>query len=771
MRSLSQVFAARNFRTDLTSTVATALCWAMVQPVAALAAAPIAAEGSAPTRNLSRPAHEDKVLHALNRFTFGPRPGDEARVRAMGLDKWFEQQLNPASIDDAAFEERMLEFPAMQMKSSDLLKRYPQPNLIKRIAYKEGGPTIPHDPVLQAIYKDQAAYYYMSREGKVDRAKAEAAASAEGTAPAKGGWKKTANAPEESAMKDDMQSGAAQTPEAKKQEVVSDAARARNFNELVPRMPQAQVDELIALPADARFQRIIAMKPMEVFSLFKSVRFNAQSSNAEMPQGIASGMSPLQKETLQALMGSGRMMTSEVLQARLMRDIYSERQLEAVMTDFWLNHFNVYIGKNNDEVFMLPSYERDVIRKHALGKFEDLLVATATAPAMLMYLDNFLSIGPHSKSGVRGAMYGAKNTGLNENYARELMELHTLGVNGGYTQHDVTEVAKVFTGWTTERYGDKAGTFDYNDQRHEPGTKQVLGQVIGQSGETEGHQVLHILATSPATAQFISRKLAVRFVSDNPPQSLVNAMAKAYLASNGDIKEVLRAMYKNSAFWTPEVYRAKLKTPLEYVVSAVRVSGANVENALPLSQSLRTLGMPLYGMQTPNGYAWDQDKWLSTSALVNRMNFALVLSTNRLPGSDVDWSSMMTRSTVTGFQPVSMETGNTVSPEIASKERSLEHIVLGFPASNQTRSTVLSQENDNAARQAAKDFSLGGPGPEGMGPDAMSMVPQNRKGGAGGGLRGRAAMAILGRQDKTPTDPQAATMAGLLIGSPEFQRR
>src|ERR1700743_3777049 len=264
------------------------------------------------------------------------------------------------------------------------------------------------------------------------------------------------------------------------------------------------------------------------------------------------------------------------------------------MTDFWLNHFNVYIKKNQNEPYLLPAYERDVIRPNALGKFEDLLVATAESPAMLVYLDNFQSIGPDSQA-ARNAprlsrfvqnpqvKQALKDRGLNENYARELIELHTLGVQcevsqdhpisaldkacgHGYTQQDVTQVAKVLTGWTIDQPFHSGG-FQFQQRRHEPGSKTVMGQTISEDGQREGLQVLHMLATSPATAKFISTKLAVRFLSATPSPALVDRMAKEFVASNGDIKTVLRTMFNWPEFWSPEVYRAKVKQPGGLVVS------------------------------------------------------------------------------------------------------------------------------------------------------------------------------------------------------------
>jgi uncharacterized protein (DUF1800 family) len=438
--------------------------------------------------------------------------------------------------------------------------------------------------------------------------------------------------------------------------------------------------------------------------------------------------------------------------------------LEAVMTDFWLNHFNVYVRKNQNEPYLIPAYERDVIRPNALGKFEDLLVATAKSPAMLMYLDNWQSIGPDSQAAKQGpqmARYARnpqvqaalKDRGLNENYGRELMELHTLGVNGGYTQKDVTEVAKVFTGWTVAPPQQGGGfQFQFDVRRHQPGSKTVLGKTIKENGMNEGLELLHTLATSPATAKFISTKLAVRFVSDDPPPALVDRMAESFLASNGDIKTVLRTMFESPEFWAPAAERSKVKTPEEFVVSAVRASGATVNNSLALVQALDKLGMPLYGMQTPNGYSWMSEPWVSTGALVSRMNFALLLAGDRIPGVRTDWTKLLGEPSIAGKQ-VAMEAGDgVVDPEVAAKEKKLELILLGQPLSDKTRAAVLGQSNDvTAAIQAAKDFQIGA--------------------GGAGAARVFAAGGAAAQRNAVPDDRQAAVMAGLMLGSPEFQRR
>lgn len=472
------------------------------------------------------------------------------------------------------------------------------------------------------------------------------------------------------------------------------------------------------------------------------------------------------------------MIGAELLESRMIRDVYSERQLEAVMTDFWLNHFNVYIRKNQNEPYMLPEYEREVIRPNALGKFEALLVATAKSPAMLMYLDNWQSIGPDSMAAKNSGRYAQraqnpqvqqalKDRGLNENYARELMELHTLGVQcevsqdhpvsaldpacgQGYTQQDVTQVAKVLTGWTIDQPF-RGGGYQFEERRHEPGTKAVLGKTIAENGEAEGTQVLHMLATSPATAKFISTKLAVRFVSDTPPPALVDRMAKAFLASGGDIKTVLRTMFDAPEFWSPEVYRAKVKTPEEFVISAVRASGAEVNNAIPLVQALDKLGMPFYGMQTPNGYSWIAEPWVNTGDLVSRMNFALGLSSDRIPGVQTDWTRLLGE-TEAGMESATLTT-SAANGASAAKEEKLELMLLGQPVSDRTRSTVLQQfQNQTMQQQAIKDFPIR---PNDFEPMAQVLNPD----------------AALNRQTRPPQDREAAMMAGLLLGSPEFQRR
>ena len=362
----------------------------------------------------------------------------------------------------------------------------------------------------------------------------------------------------------------------------------------------------------------------------------------------------------------------ELSEQKLLRAVYSERQLQEGLADFWFNHFNVDARKGAVR-FLLTEYERDTIRPRVFGKFRDLLGADAKSPAMLFYLDNWMSADPGAearrirrpgrfgRSGRSGqgrsgnplsppqvqppqVQQGNANApnlrrvknGLNENYARELMELHTLGVDGGYTQKDVTEVARAFTGWTIQapRLG---GGFRFEPRLHDGGRKVVLGHVIeAGGGESDGEQVLDILARHPATARFLATKLVRRFVSDTPPPALVDRAASRFRETDGDLREVMRTILTAPEFFAPAANRAKVKTPFEFVVSAVRATGADVQNALPLVRQMRDLGMPLYFCQPPTGYADTADAWVNTGALVNRMNFALALTSNTMRGIVVD---------------------------------------------------------------------------------------------------------------------------------------
>ena len=373
-------------------------------------------------------------------------------------------------------------------------------------------------------------------------------------------------------------------------------------------------------------------------------------------------MTPEQAEAVRV----ERQALTELMQAKLLRAAYSDRQLEEVMVDFWFNHFNVFSGKGQVRVY-LNEYERDAIRPHVFGSFRALLQATAESPAMLFYLDNWQSSAPEgaptaaprpgnsrmnprnpnrmpagSGNQTRPGQLNRQRTladlppgpqnrrgGLNENYARELMELHTLGVEGGYTQKDVQEVARAFTGWTiaNPRQG---GAFRFEPRMHDDGEKIVLGKTIkAGGGKKDGEMVLDLLANHPSTANFIASKLARRFVADEPPKALVERAARRFRETGGSIREVVRTIVTSPELFAPEAYRAKVKSPFEFVVSAVRATGIDMNNAMPLVMAVRNLGMPLYGCQPPTGYSDKAEAWVNSGALLNRMNFAVSLTASR----------------------------------------------------------------------------------------------------------------------------------------------
>ena len=619
---------------------------------------------------------DEKILQVLNRFTYGPRAGDLERVRAMGLNAWFIQQMNPSKIDDSALEARLASYPAMQLSLSQLMESYPSNNMI-RATMNGRGPGFPGGEAEKAIYADQVFREKNKKKGSNPDALD------------------------------------ADTP---------------------PPSPQ-EIADLLALPPDKRFSALCRMKLPQLRQL-------RQALVGEQREHLTDGFTPRQLEQLAAFNGPEGVVAAEDVQSKLLRDIYTERQLNEVMVDFWLNHFNVYMKKSQQAPYYIAAYEREAIRAHALGHFEDLLVATAASPAMLNYLDNSSSVGPRSIFATRiqrGFGQPKRPSGLNENYARELMELHTVGVNGGYTQQDVTEVAKVFTGWTVSprRPGDEPIQAEFDINKHEPGPKLVMGVLIKENGEREGLQVLHLLATSPKTAQFICTKLAVRFVNDDPPQAMVDRMAKTFLSTRGDIRQVLGTMINSPEFFSRSNYRAKVKTPQDFVVSAVRASGAEVTSPGALVNVVADLGMPIYGMQTPNGYSMKADPWNNTSSLIERMNFALALSSNRVAGVTTDWQTAL------GDQQASL------TPD--QKEELLEHKLLQLSVSDKTRQTIIDQISTDASQQVAS---------------LRQVAVKDRR---------RDPLALPGRLQPNPSfvgiDSESALAAGLLFGSPEFQRR
>ncbi len=641
----------------------------------------------ADAQSKAKPLTENqKISHVLNRLGFGARPGDIEKVKAVGVQKYIEQQLNAPVSDSAEVTARLKNFEVLDMETPEIFAKYPNGGALLR-----------------------------KLEGRNRN-------------------KQTAAMP--------------------------------NNNRA---MPDGEVNE-----DERRAQQ-------------QKIREYYQKYDLRPPAQI----------------------TQQMQASRIVRAVYSENQLQEAMTDFWLNHFNVYAGKAAVRWF-IPSYERDVIRKNALGNFKDLVKGTAQHPAMLFYLDNFQSMSPNTqignnrqnqrmqkalqsgqlnprqrerlkKRGLSDEQIGQRikqaqnmtkqpkqQRGINENYARELMELHTLGVDGGYTQKDIVEVARSFTGWTiadprgyrsaaaNEIKGDdnkklnhlqrqmgvpdeiESGEFYFNEKWHEGGEKIVLGQKINEGGMKDGLKVIDVLAAHPSTAKFIARKLAVKFVSDNPSDALVGRVAQAFQKSNGDIKTTLRALFNDKEFYAPENYRAKIKTPFELLASSLRALDADVKTSPALVGLLGKMGEPLYGYIAPTGYPDTAEDWVNTGALLERMNFAVALASNRIPQTKV----------------------NLAKFEAKSKQEILNKAVSGIlegEISASTRAMLLKQlEQPLPEPKLAAET------------DEMAMEMPMMEGGNGGGRRGMGAQVRL----LAPSgNAEVFKVIGLILGSPDFQRQ
>jgi uncharacterized protein (DUF1800 family) len=623
----------------------------------------------------ARSAEEQRIVHVLNRLGFGVRPGDVERVRRLGLEKYVEQQLNPASLPDEALEARLKSFETLGLSNAELLAKYPNPGALLRQLQRRG--ELP--PELAAAVRQPPASRQAPVEDEAAMTRQSGAGGANGTQP---------NRPAEMAEGEEGR---------------------REYRRAV-----------------AELMRERGLRPP-------------------------------------------RVVVQELQAARILRAVYSERQLQEVMVDFWTNHFNVFAQKGADRWF-LTSYDRDVIRPNALGNFRALLEATAKSPAMLFYLDNFQSATPNApaRAGRRGLMRRAPRRelmgearatgeanrrpqrmrrGLNENYARELMELHTLGVEGGYTQKDVQEVARAFTGWTIRNprgfFNDgEAGTFHFNARLHDTGEKIVLGQKIPAGGGIEdGRKVLDILARHPSTAKFIATKLARRFVSDNPPPALISRVAAAFTKSDGDIKATLHALFGSPEFFSPEARRAKIKTPFEYAVSAIRTLGAEIEpGGAPrvngLHQWVARMGEPLYLYQAPTGYPDTAEHWVNTGALLERLNFALALVGNRIPGVRVDLARLAGEEATTS--------------KALNRDRIIDRfaeVILGGDLSPKSRAALarqLSEQTSAAAVPMTEEETIAAP---------------------------RAARRARRNNAQPFGNPEVVRIAALVVGSPEFQRQ
>ena len=547
---------------------------------------------------------DQQVIQVLNRLAFGPRPGDVANVRRIGVDAWIEQQLHPEHIDDSGVDQLLAHYTFMNQSQNDLAQEY-------------------------------ADFVRARAERKLAR-------------------------------QDTMNSAS--------------AADSMAFKEL----------------------------------------------NRKRTQLVA-----------------------ELESARIARAVASNRQLLEVMTDFWENHFNIYVRKGAPEPYYLADYDR-TIREHALGKFRDLLGAVAHSPAMLFYLDNAESranpdapiLAPRRIRAGRMFISGSTMlprpnqnkkgaNGLNENYGRELLELHTLGVDGGYTQQDVINVARAFTGWTI-RPPKQGGGFIFRPEWHDAGEKVVLGHTLPAGrGEDDAEDVLDIVAHAPATAHFIALKLARRLVSDSPSSALVDRAAQTFLRKDGDIRAVVHTIVTSPEFFSARVYHAKVKSPFEVVVSAARALGAQPDTTARTAIAVAYLGEPLFGHQAPDGWPETGDSWMNTGAILNRINFGMAVAANRLPGASI--------SNLPGADSL-MRAPREVQVDAAVQD------FLGGAVSPDMRKILLSGEHPLAANAAQATQTAA---------TADTRKPAFTRGGLG----------------PTPQLSGFAQVVGLAIGSPEFQRR
>jgi len=624
-----------------------------------LVAATASAQSTTPRVDHRELAADQQIIQALNRLTFGPRPGDVQKIRAMGLDKWVDLQLHPEKIDDSSLDQFVKRYDILNQDQNEILGQYAQALQQRRMVRRER--------------------------------------------------------------------------------------------------------------AD-------------------SVQITAE-----------------ERAMQQKLGQQRRQFMSQLMSERVARAVGSNRQLEEVMTDFWLNHFNVYAAKGAPEPYYLVEYERDVIRPNALGKFRDLLGAVAKSPAMLFYLDNARSMADSTRprlvaegqegraradAAARIAALGARrgrriqslggavsggqrqmdpaqqqemlqrlqqqrNQGLNENYGRELLELHTLGVDGGYTQQDVINVARALTGWTI-RPPQMGGGFIFRPGVHDAGEKLVLGHKLpANRGIQDGEDVLDIVSQSPATARFIATKLARRFISDNPPQAVINDGAATFTRTNGDIREVVRTIITSNEFYSQQAFRSKVKSPFEVVVSAMRALNAQPDSTPRTAGAIAYLGEPLFGHQAPNGYPETGDAWMNTGAILNRINFGMAVAANRLPG--VSFASLPAIDSLRDA-PRSAQVDAVVS------------ILLSGSASPDTRAVLMKGENPLASSAANTQMDSGANQNDVANNEMMRRNQGNRANGllGGGGPRGNQQPQGFG---SVPQLSGIAQIVGLALGSPEFQRR
>jgi len=594
-----------------------------------------------------RLSEDQRIAHVLSRLTFGAKPGDFERVKAMGVEAFINQQLDPDSLDVSATMARLKKLPTLGMATPVIIEQYTPPK-----------PSVAPSPV-----------------------------------PSK-------------------------SPDAV---IETRKLSPPNSSNPLGQTPPLTSPNMSTAPAEMQMD---AKKEGEG-------RMSAPSETKKAPDMMAM---PVELQTNPAAAKptpppkNPQMVVTELQRAKLLRAVYSERQLYEVMVDFWENHFSIFANKDDDR-YLLTGYDRETIRPFAMGRFRDLLGATAHSPAMLFYLDNWRSSVPRPYAATKTKPAGIDG-GLNENYARELMELHTLGVNGGYTQKDVLEVARCFTGWTIQKPNEQ-GLFLYRPGLHDDGEKIVLGhRILAGGGIADGERVLDILATHPSTARFIATKLARRFISDDPPQSIIDRAAAVFLKTDGSIQETLRAIITSPEFFSNTTYRAKMRSPFEYVAASMRALNAETDGDRPVLDAIGRMGQPVFGRITPDGYTDRASQWLSSGAMIARFNFASALAANRIKGTKIDVGRLLAGVDYANKDSVAMK---------------LIHLMISSDVSNRTR-TVL--EKSMGSETAAN-------------PTAPSKAGANVSVG----------YDVNVANPSSPPPPYVTELITLLIGSPEFQQR
>ena len=576
-------------------------CWLGLAALFATPAFLVAAAG----RFDQRLPQDKQVIHALNRLTFGPRPGDIDQVRKLTVEKWIDLQLHPDRIpQNSILETKLKPLTTLQLANWQILEKYPP--VLPAFAVKP--PTLPPLPPAQ-----MARLLNCSAE---ERRTTLASFDAETRR-----LILTAGPPQLlEGLPDDLQQ------EARTIRQADQVARQMEIRRLMPPLNELLSPAQIQTTNRGTAQEKIALiNSFDAEKRLQILRVIPLQSLTDVPE--------LRREAL-ATRQPQEFVNSELIENKLYRAIYSNRQLEVVLVDFWMNHFNVFKGKGPDLV-LLTTFERDAIRPYVLGHFKDMLLATARHPAMLFYLDNWQSQVLRDDIPFPP---GVRRPGLNENYGRELLELHTLGVDGGYTQNDVIAVARAFSGWTIYD-PQKFAELQFNPAGHDRKEKVVLGHTIpAMGGEQDALEVIDILAHHPSTAKFISKKLAQRFVADDPPQALVDRMAATFTKTDGDLRAVLQTLFGSPEFLSEGAWQAKIKSPLEMVVGATRALNADVTDTFTLAQRIADLGEPLYGKLEPTGYPNTGEAWTNTASVLGRMNFASALTSGLVPGVKVDIS-------------------------------------------------------------------------------------------------------------------------------------